>query len=212
MIGRNKLAPRAILIASFVVASGLLPQTAQADRKWEIGGFIGFQTFADGNRLGIPDDLSTQSLSIPKDSTFFWGARASFTPLSFFVLSRVALEFEAGQATTRFSGTDVDISTLSYRAQLVGHVFGPGPGLRPFVLLGIGGMRGSPSEAVLPLVEEVLDLDTDTDIETHYGIGIKYQLGVSLGLRIDLRTRRVASDSTEDKFELEGQLGAYLRI
>lgn len=196
---------------------GLLISDAMAEgesasiRRWELGGFAGFQTFADGNRLSVPDDVSTSALELPKERSPFWGARLSYSPIAL-----VAVEIEVGQAPTSFSDTEVDVSTLLYRLQLVVHLKNSGPGIRPFLVAGVGGMRGTPSEAFLTLQEEgeelQLDTLTETDLETHLGFGLKYQLRETIGVRADLRLRWPASGAENEKLELEGVAGIYVRI
>ena len=196
---------------------GLLVSDAWAEgeagsiRRWELGGFFGFQTFADGNRLSVPDDVTTSGLSLPKERSPFWGARLSYSPIAL-----VALEIEAGQAPTSFSDTQVDVSTLLYRLQVVVHLKNPGPGIRPFLIAGVGGMRGTPSEALVTLQEEgeqlTLDTLTETDLETHLGLGLKYQLREAIGVRADLRLRWPSSSAENDTRELEGVVGVYVRI
>ena len=200
------------LAAATTLAMGwVFTHDAQAERRWELGGFGGFQTFADGNRLSVPDDLSTSALELPKDRAPFWGARLSYSPIP-----HIGLEIEAGQSPTSFTKSEVDLTTLLYRLQAVGYLKGPGPGFKPFVLLGIGGMRGSPSNSFLDIEQdgESIQLATsnETDLEYHLGVGLKYQVGDSLGARADLRYRRTSTESDNGKGELEALVGMYVRI
>ena len=198
-------------MAVAILVIELVPHVAHAQRKWELGGFAGYQTFADGNRLSVPDDLTTSSLELPKERAPFWGVRVSLSPVPL-----ISFEIEAGQSPTSFSDTQVDVSALMYRVQVLGHIGADSPGLRPFVLFGLGGMRGSPNTDILNVERDgeqiQLTTNTETDAEYHFGGGLKYQLGVSMGLRVDLRVRRPTSAASEGKTELEGLLGVYVRI
>ena len=213
MLETTRYQIRAVFLAIVVLVFYLYPGAAGAQeiRKWELGAFGGFQTFADGNRLSIPDDGSTSGLELPKDRSFIGGLRLGWAPITF-----AAIELEVGQSTTNFSNTTVDVSTLLYRLQVLINLTGSGNGLKAFLLGGIGGIHGTPSEAFVMLQEQgqnfSFETSSETDLETHLGGGLKYYLGVSLGARLDVRMRWPSSQADHPRRELEGLAGIFVRF
>jgi outer membrane protein OmpA-like peptidoglycan-associated protein len=186
-----------------IAAAGLLALTlavpqAHAENELEIGGFGGIHLFSQDNEIGVadvPDALSPQN-------SFILGFR-----LSYALGSMLALEGEAGFLPAKVRESTAELLGLVYRLQGVVHFGAMDKKLRPFALLGFGGMSVSSSEPNA--------VYSDDDFVFHAGGGLKYRIGEGWGLRGDVRLLlppSSASESVTTDFEiLVGLYGTYPR-
>ena len=166
---------------SACVALGLLSVSpvANAERSAEIGGFIGAHIFNDDSELGVTDASNADSL----ENSFAFGIRAAYA-----LVGQLDLEAELAIITpTTSRDSNVDVVALGWRAHALYHVLDGK--FRPFVLLGAGGMTSSPEDDAVFL--------TDTDFVIHTGIGAKYDIQDSWGVRLDARLLFPPSSASE---------------
>jgi OOP family OmpA-OmpF porin len=186
-----------------IAAAGLLALTlavpqAHAENELEIGGFGGLHLFSQDNEIGVadvPDALSPQN-------SFILGFR-----LSYALSSMLALEGEAGFLPAKVRESTAELLGLVYRVQGLVQFGAMDKKLKPFALLGFGGMSVSSSEPNA--------VYSDDDFVFHGGGGIKYRMGEGWGLRGDVRLLlppSSASESATTDFELlVGLYGTYPR-
>ncbi len=175
------------------IALGYLSQSpnASADRSAEIGGFIGAHIFNDDNELGVRDQASAESL----DNAFAFGIRAAYA-----LVGQLDIEGELAIMPTSSTMTNVDVIGLGWRAHALYHILDGR--FRPFVLAGAGAMSSAS--------DDDNQFGSDTDLVAHTGIGAKFDIQDSWGVRFDARL--LFPPSSADKFatvDAEFFLGLY---
>jgi outer membrane protein OmpA-like peptidoglycan-associated protein len=143
--------------------------SASADR-FELGAFAGAHFFTADHSLGRfvndPQGLSPQH-------GFAFGGRASWT-----MIPRLAVEAELLASPTKTRDGATSMWVLGYRISLLLNLLTEGK-VRPFVLLGGGALSSVVSN------QDVVSNDTDPFL--HAGLGAKFALGETWGLRLDGR-------------------------
>jgi OOP family OmpA-OmpF porin len=184
---------RGVVAAAGLLALTLAVPQAHADNELELGGFGGLHVFSKSNEIGVadvPDALSPQN-------SFILGFR-----LSYALNAMLAIEGEVGFLPAKVRDSTAELLGLVYRLEGVAH-FGPADKkLRPFALLGFGGMTTSSSEPNT--------IYSDDDFVFHGGGGVKYRMGEGWGVRGDVRLLlppSSASESVTTDFEI--LLGLY---
>jgi outer membrane protein OmpA-like peptidoglycan-associated protein len=166
---------------------------AQYRPKFSLEFTTGAHVFDKNVDLGVPligggSDLarSTVAVGIRFGWEFFKG---------------LSLELEALALPTTTRSAEADVLLLAYRAQLM-YRFLSGP-VQPFVLAGYGGLTSwSSNDAVIA---------NNTLGVAHFGIGAKFPMGHSWGLRADLRG--LVPPGTNGKsvvFDMEFLVSAYI--
>jgi OmpA-OmpF porin, OOP family len=149
----------------------LVPSVAFAKPiEVELGGFLGAHFFSSKNELGaIAGSTDDTALA----DSFAFGLRVGF-----FVHPRISVEGELIFLPTATNNDATSAFVFGYRAQGLYH-FMSGR-LRPFALVGVGGMTVSPTDTNI--------VGEDSDLMIHLGGGVKYGIGAGKwGVRVDAR-------------------------
>lgn len=191
-----------ILIVGGVVLG--VAGVARADRgDVELSGFTGGHLFSTHSELGVADGKREPS---PEDG-FGFGPR-----MGVFLTSRLSLEAELAlvptstRGATKCGGTTgvecPDLLVFGWRGHALFALTGPDATWRPFVLLGGGAMTVSSTNADV--------VHTDTDLAWHAGVGVKYAVKSSWGVRADVRMLLPPSSSSSGvTVDFEGWVGVY---
>jgi hypothetical protein len=178
------------LIAVFVAVVASSGVAHAHDVSLEAGGFVGGHFFSDTNHLGR---------FVNTDNALNHSGLLGFR-FAFNLIPRLAVEAELGLVPTTTQKGDNSVLMFGYRLQGVVHILTGR--VRPFVLVGAGGMTSSSSNPVA--------LSADTKGEIHAGLGVKADIGCNWGLRLDTRVQFESATSgiyfTED---WEIALGLY---
>jgi OOP family OmpA-OmpF porin len=171
---------------------------APPTKRLELGGFGGAHFFDQDNELGV---LDTSASVGPADNVGL-GVR-----LGWLFSPRLALEAELAVIPTTEQGADVTVFGL--RLHALAHLgLGKGRGhwqIRPFVLVGAGSMSLSSTDSS--------KATTDTDLQAHFGAGVKIDVRDNWGLRLDLRgLLPPSSESDGPTFDGEVWVGFYGRF
>ena len=161
--------------------------------RWEFGGFGGGHFFNDHNELGARDVANSPS---PETSVAF-GLRLGFwiTPMFGIEAEGIAMPTEA-----KVGGAASEQFIVGYRGSAILQ-FNTGR-IMPFLLVGGGGMSNSSER------DDIL-LD-DTDFMFHAGVGAKFAIGDSWGIRVDARALFPPSTRSESvTTDVEGLIGLY---
>jgi outer membrane protein OmpA-like peptidoglycan-associated protein len=168
--------PPALLLCTTAFAFLALPQPARAageddepGPRWEAGVYGGLRFFAEDHELRSGN--ASKGLS-PKDA-FTLGLRLAYN-----LNSRYAIEGEFQGTPTETANGATSMTVLAYRAHLVAQ-FHRRDKLRLFGLAGLG--------AISSLVSDKSVVPNDNLVMAHLGVGGKYAIGDSWGLRIDAR-------------------------
>ena len=194
MIRGTKVLP-ALLAASFATWSATPAARADGDDV-EVGGFIGLHVFNDDNELGVWDRADADSLR----NSFTVGLRLAYAlhPL-------VSVEGEAAFYPTGSRESDVDAIAFGYRIHGLVHFTKPEKRLRPFAVLGFGGMSTTRSDSNV--------IHQDTDGMFHGGLGLKYRVGDRWGVRLDGRALTPPSTANSGvTVDFEVLLGLYTTL
>lgn len=194
-----------------VLVTTATPAAAQSENRFELGGFGGLHLFSDNNELGAADQVDGGDALRPTNSpgnSFIMGLRFAVT-----VHPLVAIEGEGGFLPSSVRNTDAELLALAYRLQALVHLGPVTTRLRPFALVGVGGMYGKASEPVLSRPDQdgsPRTGDSDNDFLFHGGAGVKYRMGESWGLRLDLRLLLPPSSASESvTTDFEGTAALY---
>jgi outer membrane protein OmpA-like peptidoglycan-associated protein len=184
-----------VVLAAFVAVM-LASAAAQAQYrpKLSLEFFTGAHVFDDQMKLGVP---SLETKSDLARSTVAVGVRGGWE-----FYRHLSLELELLLLPTTSKTAAVDVLLLAYRAQLM-YRFLDG-WIQPFVLAGYGGMTSwSTNTSYLP---------NDTVGGFHFGIGARFPMGTSWGLRADLRGLLPPSSEGGSKvvFDFEFLVSAYI--
>jgi outer membrane protein OmpA-like peptidoglycan-associated protein len=193
MLSKSHFMSRGVVAAAGLLALTMAAPQAYADNEFEYGGFLGLHIFSKNNEIGVVDVDDAVS---PSNSAAI-GGRISYALTSMF-----SAEGELGFIPSKVRDSTAELLNVVYRLQLVVHLTGVDKKLRPFAVVGLGGMHATSSEPAT-----VAD---DDDFVFHGGVGLKYRLGETWGLRLDARVLfppSSASDSLTN--DLEALVGLY---
>jgi hypothetical protein len=158
-----------LVFASLVFSS--LTALADDHHKFELDAIVGGHVFSDRIELGVTDDTKSNA----PENFVLLGARAGYSPLR-----AIALEAEVVAIPTSDRHSATNVFVLGARAQLVIMPVALGP-VHPFVLLGGGALKvfGNGTGAG--------DIQDDTDLVPHGGLGVTVRLGHDAVLRLEGR-------------------------
>ena len=162
--------------------------------KLELGVFVGRHVFADDNELGVWDGNNADSLR----NSLAVGLR-----LSYALVPLLSIEGEGLFMPTESRDSGSGALAFGYRLHGLLHFTAPENKLRPFVVLGFGGMSSTESDDNA--------IRTDADALVHTGLGLKYRVGDQWGVRADGRV--LFPPSSEDNgitTDFEVLVGAYM--
>jgi len=186
-----------LTVLSLVATSWLTASPAHADASdVEVGAFAGVHIFADDNELGVWDAPDADSL---KNSIAF-GVR-----LAYAFTSLISVEGEGLIMPTESRNTGEGSMAFGYRLHGLLHLVGDSHKLRPFVVLGFGGMSSTKSDNSA--------IHADSDAMFHGGVGLKYAVGDRWGVRADGRV--LLPPSSEDHgatVDYELLVGGYFTL
>lgn len=200
---RNKthFMSRGVIATAGLLAFALAAPQAHAENELEIGGFLGLHAFSSNNEIGVADlpggDGAQDALS-PNNSAII-GLRIAYNLNPMF-----AIEGELGFIPAKVGGDEItaEILSLVYRIQALAHLSSRDKKIRPFALLGVGGMSISSSEPDT--------IYNDDDFVFHAGAGLKYRMKDSWGLRLDVRALFPPSSASESiTIDVEALVGLY---
>ncbi len=157
-----------LFVSSVVLGFASQTNEAFAERKTEIGGFIGLHIFNDDNELGVRDQANAESLG----NAFTVGVRGAYA-----LTGQLDVEGEVAIMPATSTQSNSDVVGVGWRVDLLYHL--RDGKVRPFVLLGAGGLT-SASDNGGPF-------SSDTDLATHGGIGAKFDIQDNWGVRVDAR-------------------------
>ncbi|MCP4447503.1 MAG: porin family protein [Myxococcales bacterium] len=152
---------------------------ASADERVTIGGFVGTHIFSDAIELGTFDDDGEDS---PRNTISF-GIRAGYL-----LVPQLRLEGELAIAPGKTREAEDDITVIGWRAQALVDLL-PEERLHPFATAGIGFLTGAPGAAG--------QLDEDTDLALHMGVGAEFDMASDWSIRADARALFVPSTQSE---------------
>jgi hypothetical protein len=183
----------AFAVAAVVVAAAT-PARAY-DLAFDATGFAGAHFFSESNKLG-------RHSGSPPDTAFDHTGMVGFR-VGFLVHERLSLEAELAIIPTTTEATHDSVLAFGWRAHaLINILTGR---VRPFVLVGGGGLTSSPAN---PSVTR-----QDTRGELHAGLGIKWDIRCSWGLRLDGRVQfGPATEGIYFTEDWEVTLGLYGRF
>ncbi len=140
----------------------------------EVGGIAGLHTFSQDNGLGVED--TNMSPTTLKNSALF------ALRLGVYFGNILGVELEGGFIPTEPRSELFDVTTLSYRAQLIAQFRAANPDHRfvPFILAGAGVFQILESDRVEVVAK-------DSMVVPYAGIGVKYRTGTGWGVRLDVR-------------------------
>jgi len=154
-----------------IVIIALVLGFAQAARAYdmpiEVGAFGGGHVFSSTSHLGLAPD-SPHALA----NTGTFGFRVGFQ-----LLRRLTLESELSLSPTEAAGSGDSVLAIGWRGHALVHILTGR--VRPFVLVGGGGLTSSSSNASV--------VRQDTRGELHAGVGLKVDIRCNWGLRVDGR-------------------------
>jgi hypothetical protein len=170
--------------------------TARAyDVPVEVGAFAGGHGFSSSSHLGL---VAGNPHSLNNTGAFGFHFALDFLP-------RLALENELVLAPTQAAQTGDGVLVFGWHGHAVVHILTGR--LRPFVLVGGGGITASSSNS--STVRE------DTRGELHAGVGLKFDIRCNWGLRADARVQFEQATSgtyfTEDWEVFGGIYGRFGR-
>jgi OOP family OmpA-OmpF porin len=160
----------------------------------ELGATVGGHIFASDLELGVADDPALPS---PKSSIAF-GLRAALALHPMF-----SLELEGVGIPTSDSINDYSAFIIGWRGHALVH-FMDGA-FQPFVLAGAGALS-----VVQTAGDAYEDINKDTDLVFHGGIGAKYWVTPTIALRLDARglaVPNVEDGSVSPDFEILAGIG-----
>jgi OOP family OmpA-OmpF porin len=173
--------------------------------RFEGGGFVGAHFFASEHGLGR---YASDPLTLSPENGFALGGRLTWS-----LIPRLSVEVELSASPTHTRDGATSMWVFGYRANLLGYLLSEGRA-RPFVLVGVG--------ALSSVVRHETVIENDTDPMMHAGVGAKFVMDETWGIRIDgrlLLPPAIASDlvSTggETKFggpDFELLVGAYVAL
>src|SRR5690606_33177216 len=171
-----------------------LPASAAAEPtpdRWQFDGFFGGHFFSENNELGARD---VEDAPHPANSIAF-GLR-----LGYWIVPALALEIEGIGMPTEVEDGNSEQFIAGYRLNAL-YQFDLGK-VKPFVLIGAGGMSNSSERD-----ETLLD---DTDFVAHAGIGARFAISDSVGVRVDGRWLLPPSSASEGvTSDFEALIGIY---
>ncbi len=160
-----------LCLLAVAAVAGLRVSTARADLSdLEVGGFVGVHFFAEDNELGVWDEPGADSLK---------NALAIGLRLGYAINPLLSLEGEALFMPTELRDAGASSMVFGYRAHVLLHLNNADQKLRPFAVVGGGGMSSTKSD--------LGEVRADTDAMFYGGLGLKYAAGEQWGVRIDGR-------------------------
>ncbi len=183
-----------LALASTSLTVATAPE-AQAENKWEIGGFFGAHLYADDNELGVNDAPGANHL----EHSFIAGIRVGYGGI---FLDNLHLEGELGVSPSVATNGNADVISFHYRVHPVFYFTGIESKFRPFALVGVGGVYGSSNN------DQIIDDDHDF-VLPHAGLGFKYRVEHNWGVRLDARGMMPPS-SEDDGTTLDWEITAGL--
>lgn len=173
--------PRCLLAALGLLAATETPGRAEVDAEI----FAGAHIFSDANRLSRADN--------PTDGNVFrhsglFGLRLGYVPIP-----RLALEAELAMIPTSTRDDASRLGVLALRGHLLFNILTGR--VRPFLLLGGGGMFSTPTTASM--------LRAGAEGELHAGAGLKIDFVKNWGIRLD--GRAVFPQALTKPFTVEGE-------
>lgn len=193
------------------LAAVLVAITAQAqDKRVEISGSAGW-TFSDGvSGPGVKVGSFGTYTRIDPLNAFSWGARVGFLLGG---NSEVGLLFNQESSDLDITGVSslkiADVSVRNYHAYVAYNFLGTDTFARPYVLLGFGTTRYSPS--AVPVAGVTRDVGENSGLSGTGAIGLKlFPEGRPFGLRLEGRwtPTRIKSDATG--FWCDSYWGCYV--
>lgn len=175
-----------IYLIFFVLGSTLAASESHADDRASVGGFAGTHVFSKKIELGAFDTVDSDS---PRNAGAF-GIRAGYE-----IGQRLRLETELAVIPSKTRKSKDDLTVFAWRAQALMDL-APDSRLRPFALLGVGLLTLAPTDSSV--------LEEDTDLVSHLGLGLEYDMAPSWSLRADARALlvpTVAGDYVTTDFE-----------
>jgi OOP family OmpA-OmpF porin len=161
---------------------------AQADV--EIGGTVGAHIFNHNNELGV-DDLE---FAPSQRNSILLGLR-----LGAYFNDVIGVEGEFGIVPTAAREFEYSITNLTYRAHLIAQFRAANPEAKvlPFLLVGAGAFStiGSNNDNFMSRMNRIYE---DTDAMFYAGVGLKFRMSQSWGLRLDTRFIMVPSSVNPD--------------
>jgi OOP family OmpA-OmpF porin len=164
--------------ASAAVVLAVLPGSAQADSRIEIGGNLGAHDFASNSELGA---LNQRNDAPGVEAAGRIGVRVGYALTKRFVVEAEA-SWMASQDDVLGHSVDVFGGRVQGRFDLLTGK------LRPFVLAGYGGLWLASSDK--------MQLSNDVDQAFHVGIGASYAVSTKWSVRVDL-TSLIVPDRTD---------------
>jgi OOP family OmpA-OmpF porin len=146
------------------------PSFSLAADRFEVGGFAGAHFFTDDHGLGRYAD---DPYGLSPEHGFAFGGRIAWR-----LIPRLSVEAEMLASPTQTRNGASSMWVLGCRVNVLVHLLTSGP-VQPFVLVGGGGLRSFVAH------EDVVDSDADPFL--HAGIGARFPLGETWGLRLDAR-------------------------
>ena len=209
MFSKTHITSRGVLAATGLLALTLAVPQAHAENEFEVGGFIGLHAFSGNNEIGVADlpggtdpVLGELPDALSPSNSPALGARLAYRLTKMFSIEGEAAFIPAKMRDDGDIVSTAEILALAYRIHALAHFSPMEKKLRPFVLLGIGGMSISSSEP-----DTVYN---DEDFVFHGGAGFKYRLGESWGLRADVRALLPPSSANDSvTTDVEIALGLY---
>lgn len=162
---------------SAAVAAAAVGFCAPASAGVEVGGTAGVHVFSETNELGV-DDVA---LAPSERNSALFGIR-----IGVFFGDFIGVEGEFGIVPSEAREMVFDVWNITYRAQLVAQFRADKPEnkLIPFVFVGAGGMSVVSTDGEN---KGTASISKDTDAALYIGLGAKYRVDNSWGLRIDGR-------------------------
>jgi len=171
---------------------------AKTGFQLELGLLGGVHLFSSKLELGVPDAAGSPH---PKTGAEF-GLRAAAVFLPW-----LSLEAEAAAIPTADSIHNYSLWLMTYKLHALVHLMHGN--LRPFVLAGVGWMQVA-SHQPDPGPTEI---GSDTDMDFHAGVGLKYAITNQIDLRGDARVVFLPNTSkNKDSADLELLAGASFRF
>jgi OOP family OmpA-OmpF porin len=180
----------ALTMSGSALADDMAPVPDDAG-KFEVDGFAGWHHFNENNELGARDVDDAFSA----DPGFAFGLR-----LGYWILPMLGIEAEGVVIPTEDRKGQAEQIILGYRLNALFQF--PMGKVKPFVLVGAGGMSNSSEK------NDIL-LD-DSDFVAHVGLGARFDVGDTWGVRVDGRWLFPPSSESEGvTSDFEAFLGLY---
>ncbi len=179
------------LIAAATLCGAIVTTAKVADADVEIGGTVGAHIFNHNNELGV-DDLE---FAPSQRNSILLGLRfgAYFNDV-------IGVEGEFGIIPTAAREFEYSITNLTYRAHLIAQFRAANPENKvlPFLLVGAGAFSTvtSNNDNFTLRTNEIYE---DTDAVFYAGVGLKFRMSQSWGLRLDARFMMVPSSVNPDQ-------------